>query len=165
MYLPVLIRASRGFSASSGMAQYEPIFVAPGIRPPLQRSFIHLAEMFHFSAVCLIERYAIIVLLVAQKGIISQILLYSKLRGNQSSGSYLLPKILRTSLIGKQCSRATFSKTDVLKTCWDIPKPLLIIAGDGYAFLRNAIQELTQKHTQNPIQKRHRIAARWTTIR
>ena len=56
IYLPLLILPSLGFSASSGIAQYDPIFIAPGIRPALQRSLIHLAERFHFFAVCLIDK-------------------------------------------------------------------------------------------------------------
>ena len=56
IYRPLLILSSLGLSASSGIAQYDPIFIAPGIRPALQRSLIHLAERFHFFAVCLIDK-------------------------------------------------------------------------------------------------------------
>ena len=56
MYLPDLILSSAGFIASSGIAQYEPIFIAPGILPSAQRSLIHLLERFYFSDVCLIDK-------------------------------------------------------------------------------------------------------------
>ena len=55
-YIPDLILASAGLIASSGIAQYELISIAPGIRPALQRPFIHLAERFHFSGVYLIDK-------------------------------------------------------------------------------------------------------------
>lgn len=57
IYFPLLILLSLGRSAFSGIAQYDPIFIAPEIRPALQRSLIHLAERFHFSAICLIDKY------------------------------------------------------------------------------------------------------------
>ena len=111
--------------------------------------------MFHFSAVCFIERYAIIVLLVSQKGIISRILLYSKLRGKSillapSGAQYfvhlgLFPLILANWQAG--CAGA-LSGISIPKTCWDNPNPLSIIAGDGYAFLRNAIQKKTPDSSQ-----------------
>ena len=128
--------------------------------------------MFHFSAVCFIERYAIIVLLVSQKGIISRILLYSKLRGKSillapSGAQYfvhlgLFPLILANWQAG--CAGA-LSGISIPKTCWDNPNPLSIIAGDGYAFLRNAIEKLHKNAHRNLHKKRHRIAARRATIR
>ena len=56
IYRPLFTRASLGRSASSGIAQYDPIFIAPGILPSEQRSLIHLGERFHFSDVCLIDK-------------------------------------------------------------------------------------------------------------
>lgn len=59
MYLPLFIRSLFGFSESVGIAQYEPIFVAPEIRSSLQRSCILLTGIPRFSDVCLIHKYSI----------------------------------------------------------------------------------------------------------
>ena len=45
-----------GLCASDGIAQYEPIFMAPGIRPAEQKSFMRLIDKPHFSDVCLIDK-------------------------------------------------------------------------------------------------------------
>lgn len=133
MYRPLFTRASNGFSASSGIAQYEPIFIAPGILPALQRSFIHLAERFHFSEVCLIDKYPIPFSILIREDVINrQNNCTPNLAEKQSVFHFLLPKYLGTSLICKQCFlgqtlRKQRSPVPGQLACWDIPKPLSII--------------------------------------
>ena len=52
---------SFGFPASTGIVQYKPNFVAPGIRPSVQRTCILLTIIPHFSYVCFIDKYSIII--------------------------------------------------------------------------------------------------------
>ena len=40
------------------------------------------------------------------------------------------------------------SGISIPKTCWDNPNPLQIIAGDGYAFLRNAKRKVPRNDNQ-----------------
>ena len=53
------MRASVGFSASSGMIQRLPALCAPGIRSWLQRMPTRRGEIPHFSAISNVERYFI----------------------------------------------------------------------------------------------------------
>ena len=48
IYFPLLIRASAGFSASSGMSHVLPAFWTPGIRPSLHRMPTRRDERSHF---------------------------------------------------------------------------------------------------------------------
>ena len=59
IYFPLLILASAGFSASSGIPQVRPIIIMPGIRPSLQRIWMRRVEIPHFSDISLMERYFI----------------------------------------------------------------------------------------------------------
>ena len=60
MYRPLLIRASAGFFASSGIAHTKPTCIAPGIRSSLQRIWTLRADTPHFSAVCAADKYFIV---------------------------------------------------------------------------------------------------------
>ena len=81
MYFRLLILRSSGFSASAGIAQYDPIFAAPGIRPSAQRTCILLTVIPHFSDVCFIDKYSIILSPVKPIYILHPpTIVYSKLR-------------------------------------------------------------------------------------
>src|SRR5699024_8459332 len=52
-YLPLEMRPSSGFMASSGICHLPPFFTAPGILPFLHRSFTVLSLIPHSKAFCL----------------------------------------------------------------------------------------------------------------
>ena len=58
LYSPVVILASTGFSASSGIAQARPNRLIPSIRPSRHNTCILRSEISHFSAACLIVKYS-----------------------------------------------------------------------------------------------------------
>ena len=64
MYLPLLILASLGFSASSGITHMFPILVTPSILPVEQSVCTQRTESPHFSAVSRIDKYPIFHLLL-----------------------------------------------------------------------------------------------------
>lgn len=61
MYFPVFTLRSSGFFASVGIAQQEPNFLAPSIRPAAQIVWSLRTDKFHFSATSCIVIYSIAV--------------------------------------------------------------------------------------------------------
>ena len=57
IYIPVLILASLGFSALSGIAHVFPIIKASGTRPSLHKIWILLGDIPHRSDVCFTDKY------------------------------------------------------------------------------------------------------------
>ena len=61
IYLPLLIRASAGLVAPSGISQVLPAFCTSGIRPSAQRTPTRRDERFHSLPISVVVRYFIIV--------------------------------------------------------------------------------------------------------
>lgn len=81
MYFPVLILASVGFDASSGIAHECPIRIAPGMRSSLHKVCMRRGEIPQRSEVWATDRYFIISLLFE---------LHTKIRLASYSGIYII---------------------------------------------------------------------------
>ncbi len=80
-YFPLLILISLGFTASEGIAQNEPILVAPLIRPSVHKTWILLFVIPHFSDACFIEMYSIFFLQnISENNLYSLLTLYTQSR-------------------------------------------------------------------------------------
>ena len=65
MYFPLFTLASFGFGASAGMIHWCPTRCAPSMRPSVHKVCTRLAQMPHFSEICLIDTYSIVTLNIA----------------------------------------------------------------------------------------------------
>ena len=92
MYFPLFTLASFGFGASAGMIHWCPTRCAPSMRPSVHKVCTRLAQMPHFSEICLIDTYSIVTLNIVHSRMVAvynkPFLFYSNKRTKSMQRSY-----------------------------------------------------------------------------
>ncbi len=92
MYFPLLTLASFGFEASAGMIHWCPTRCAPSMRPSVHKVCTRLAQMPHFSEICLIDTYSTVTLNIVHSQMVAvynkPFLFYSNKRTKSIQRSY-----------------------------------------------------------------------------
>ena len=92
MYFPLFTLASFGFGASAGMIHWCPTRCAPSMRPSVHKVCTRLAQMPHFSEICLIDTYSTVTLNIVHSQMVAvynkPFLFYSNKRTKSMQRSY-----------------------------------------------------------------------------